>query len=437
MASTSGPPGGSGKRCGVCGTEKTWRWRETRAPGSDVPVPVCDGCSTRIRTGHAKVQSVLPKARKDADPKLVVRLPLFAKPGAAAAAAPAPSGDAAPSGDGGGEGSAPAAPAPAATGIDPAMAEDMLECARVLGRLMQHPKAHWFSTPVAQQWPEQAADYLRVIKRPMDLGTVRAKLDLERYKTPAEFEADVLLVFSNCESYNKEMSDAKRAGRAMRMAFLRSMAKTFKRDTPADQQPEGLRLHSTSLSTQRKRKPNAQFSGFEVFTDDPTMGDPSNAAAWDRIKRARQQQAEGRKSKGQVGHQQRVTAAEKQAINDALQKLSDEEATEVYMKVLRFDKSSGAVGDDPDQEVEVDMDNLSAKTWVKLRAYLGLEPAPNLAVQDRPPPKPAAVSAGAGAGGAKAGAGRALGESSSSSSSDDDDDVGGGQEVQGGWVAAS
>lgn len=52
--------------------------------------------------------------------------------------------------------------------------------------------------PVALNIP----DYHSVIKKPMDLRTIREKLENGQYENAKEFEADVRLVFANCHKYN-------------------------------------------------------------------------------------------------------------------------------------------------------------------------------------------------------------------------------------------
>ena len=46
-------------------------------------------------------------------------------------------------------------------------------------------------------------DYLRVISRPMDLGTILKKLVKSGYPTLLDFHADVSLTFENAMTYNK------------------------------------------------------------------------------------------------------------------------------------------------------------------------------------------------------------------------------------------
>jgi hypothetical protein len=50
-------------------------------------------------------------------------------------------------------------------------------------------------------------DYYQIIKKPMDLGTVKKKLENREYATPDEFAADVRLIFSNCYLYNGPNTD--------------------------------------------------------------------------------------------------------------------------------------------------------------------------------------------------------------------------------------
>ena len=52
--------------------------------------------------------------------------------------------------------------------------------------------------PVAQNIP----NYHKIIKNPMDLGTVRSKLSQGQYENAKEFEVDIRLIFQNCYKFN-------------------------------------------------------------------------------------------------------------------------------------------------------------------------------------------------------------------------------------------
>jgi hypothetical protein len=44
-------------------------------------------------------------------------------------------------------------------------------------------------------------DYLEKVTKPMDLGTMKAKMDAKGYADDAEFLADMNQVFTNCYTY--------------------------------------------------------------------------------------------------------------------------------------------------------------------------------------------------------------------------------------------
>lgn len=51
----------------------------------------------------------------------------------------------------------------------------------------------------------QARHYYQIIKRPMDLSVIRAKLNkrnTRHYNSPDQFVADVYLMFRNCAKFN-------------------------------------------------------------------------------------------------------------------------------------------------------------------------------------------------------------------------------------------
>lgn len=45
-------------------------------------------------------------------------------------------------------------------------------------------------------------DYYDVIKTPMDLSTIKKKMDARLYANPQEFREDIILMCENCFKYN-------------------------------------------------------------------------------------------------------------------------------------------------------------------------------------------------------------------------------------------
>lgn len=75
--------------------------------------------------------------------------------------------------------------------------------------LSKHDKRGWFLVPVTSQI---APDYHTIIKAPMDLGTMRSKVEANDYDNLESFVADLVLVFQNCKTYNKPHTLVAHAG---------------------------------------------------------------------------------------------------------------------------------------------------------------------------------------------------------------------------------
>ncbi|KAM1533898.1 hypothetical protein ACFX13_007876 [Malus domestica] len=80
-------------------------------------------------------------------------------------------------------------------------------CSALLEKLMKHKFGWVFNKPVDVKMLG-LHDYNTIVKKPMDLGTVRTRLNENWYKTPAEFAEDVRLTFNNAMLYNPKEQDA-------------------------------------------------------------------------------------------------------------------------------------------------------------------------------------------------------------------------------------
>ncbi|PAN40160.1 hypothetical protein PAHAL_7G296100 [Panicum hallii] len=74
-------------------------------------------------------------------------------------------------------------------------------CGQILTKLRKDKRSVWFNAPVEVE-RLGLHDYHTVIKRPMDLGTVKENLAAGRYASHDAFAADVRLTFSNALRYN-------------------------------------------------------------------------------------------------------------------------------------------------------------------------------------------------------------------------------------------
>lgn len=111
-------------------------------------------------------------------------------------------------------------------------------CDEVL-KIISSPK-HWAVNqyfthpvdPVALNIPT----YFQIIKKPMDLATVRQKLDNGMYEKAKDFEEDVRLVFKNCYKFNPEGDYVYQRGQELEKLFSQEWAK--KQDWIAAREPD-------------------------------------------------------------------------------------------------------------------------------------------------------------------------------------------------------
>uniref|UniRef100_A0A146LA60 Bromodomain-containing protein 2 n=1 Tax=Lygus hesperus TaxID=30085 RepID=A0A146LA60_LYGHE len=114
------------------------------------------------------------------------------------------------------------------------LSESLKSCNEILKELFskKHFNYAWpFYKPVDAEWLG-LHDYHEIIKKPMDLGTVKQKMDNREYKTAVEFAADVRLIFTNCYKYNPPDHDVVAMGRKLQDVFEMRFAKVPD-DTPA------------------------------------------------------------------------------------------------------------------------------------------------------------------------------------------------------------
>ncbi|XP_039288459.1 homeotic protein female sterile [Nilaparvata lugens] len=107
------------------------------------------------------------------------------------------------------------------------LSESLQACNEILKELFskKHSSYAWpFYKPVDAEWLG-LHDYHDVIKKPMDLGTVKQKMDNREYRTASEFAADVRLIFTNCYKYNPPDHDVVGMGHKLQDVFETRLAK--------------------------------------------------------------------------------------------------------------------------------------------------------------------------------------------------------------------
>ncbi|KAI5634984.1 bromodomain-containing protein [Phthorimaea operculella] len=104
-------------------------------------------------------------------------------------------------------------------------------------------------------------DYYDIIKKPMDLGTVKQKMDSRAYKTAAEFAEDVRLIFTNCYKYNPPDHDVVVMGRKLQAVFEMRYAKIP--DEPVHTGGEHMDKGSSASSSESGSESDSESDGSE------------------------------------------------------------------------------------------------------------------------------------------------------------------------------
>lgn len=92
------------------------------------------------------------------------------------------------------------------------------KCTPVLKKLIDHECSWIFMQPV-DPIELNLPDYFDVVKRPMDLGSIKKRMENSCYKSISEFGADVNLTFDNAIAYNGDGSDVCKVAREMKASF--------------------------------------------------------------------------------------------------------------------------------------------------------------------------------------------------------------------------
>ncbi|TIB98529.1 hypothetical protein E3Q18_02027 [Wallemia mellicola] len=79
--------------------------------------------------------------------------------------------------------------------------QDVSACRAIHKRIQGHKTAGWFLYPV-DPVRDGAPDYFTIIKEPMDIGTMSAKLDSGHYASRFDYENDFKLIIKNATTYN-------------------------------------------------------------------------------------------------------------------------------------------------------------------------------------------------------------------------------------------
>ena len=251
------------------------------------------------------------------------------------------------------------------------------KCESILLQIRTNKKAVYFLEPV-DPIKHNATDYFSIITRPMDLGTVKRRLDDHMYKSWDEFGEDIRLIFANAMKYNKPEDIIHIYARDFMVRFEDKLwggatgaalriEEHFRKYAEEDQRLAELDAGGSSVARVAAAAPVA----------------PRTAPAPAPAPAAQQQLAASQRAYAQMQNQQAAAAAaakavpppvremtyeEKERLTNSLGLLDGDEINEMIAIIQRSQSLAGM--DQSDEEIELDVDTLDARTLWELDTFV-------------------------------------------------------------------
>ncbi|EAY19180.1 Bromodomain containing protein [Trichomonas vaginalis G3] len=210
---------------------------------------------------------------------------------------------------------------------------------KIMNRLSEKQTSILFSRPVDPQ-EDDCPDYYKKIKKPMDLGTVRQKIDSGRYKTVHEWRADMELIFSNSLKYN------------VHSPYLIAITKDLR---------ERFRELSNELSDFPETDWFTRLNRLETELHELIQNPPDNYTARVRHTKLQAPLTDDQKSRRKV---RPPTNDEIQRLTRDIHNINNEAQLRQIYKILVDNENS--VSDKKDN-IDVNMNGLHAQTYYELR----------------------------------------------------------------------
>ncbi|XP_035280652.1 bromodomain-containing protein 2b isoform X2 [Anguilla anguilla] len=131
-------------------------------------------------------------------------------------------------------------------------------------------------------------DYHDIIKHPMDLSTIKRKMDNREYRDSQQFAADVRLMFSNCYKYNPPDHDVVSMARKLQDVFEFRFAKMP--DEPVEETPPmslsgGMGMSAVHSSSPSSSSSSSSESEPSSESESETESSPSSDSEEERAHR--------------------------------------------------------------------------------------------------------------------------------------------------------
>ncbi|XP_027342707.1 transcription factor GTE4 isoform X3 [Abrus precatorius] len=237
-------------------------------------------------------------------------------------------------------------------------------CSSLLEKLMKHKHGWVFNAPVDVEGLG-LHDYFTIITHPMDLGTVKSRLNQNWYKSPKEFAEDVRLTFRNAMTYNPKGQDVHVMAEQLSKLFEDRWAiieSNYNREMrygldygPAIPTPSPLSRKAPAF-----RPPPIDMRW--ILDRSESMTQPPKILSITPSSRT----PAPKKPKAKDPHKRDMTYEEKQKLSTNLQSLPSEKL-DAIVQIIKKRNSALSQHDD---EIEVDIDSVDAETLWELDRFV-------------------------------------------------------------------
>lgn len=234
------------------------------------------------------------------------------------------------------------------------------QCSLLLTKLMKHKHGWVFNLPVDAE-ALGLHDYHAIIKRPMDLGTVKSKLEKNLYNSPASFAEDVKLTFSNAMTYNPKGHDVHKMAEQLLQLFEERWKAIY------EEHLDGKMRFGTGqglgASGSAKKLP------FQDLKKNLKKSEPAGGPSPPKPKSTNHHASRtptAKKPKAKDPHKRDMTYEEKQKLSTNLQNLP-QERLELIVQIIKKRNPSLC---QHDEEIEVDIDSFDTETLWELDRFV-------------------------------------------------------------------
>lgn len=229
----------------------------------------------------------------------------------------------------------------------------MKQCSTLLKKVMSHKHAWVFNKPVNAE-ELGILDYHTVIKKPMDLGTVKKKLESGHYPDPIGFAEDVRLTFFNAMSYNPQGHDVYIMASTLAAAF----EKLWKGIAGKLQQHRGDAGGEVVQEEERLLSDNPGLPNDRVEKTRPTLPRKREMPVARTVVQSKPESVDIVKRP--------MTFEEKEKLSKQMESLPEDKLIHV-IQIMR--KRHPEIGED-NEEVEVDIESIDNETLWELERFI-------------------------------------------------------------------